>query len=382
MKKRSEQNLAERHQIKPGHFPDHLSNQPSGHISGSLQKKTLPRKFISAIIGLLIFISIILVVFYCSYYYSIMDSNNKYETSLKANINSINSANKSLNILNSDKTLMKDKDKINSQLSKVINSLESTKMKVASLIPTEKYTDVQKQFEAGLQRNIDMFYQLKAILPSTDSADVKSSLATLTGFQNQCTASYKFINGKGFSLSLPQNVIETINALTKYINTIADLKTDEALLKTENKSFFDNITYIYNEFSQVYGESNFTQIAEKSRNGSQSYDISLDYVKKAYDSLQTVRDIFINITLSTTDSDAKIIYNTLKSLINTYDDYIQSFSSSLAKEKTLAKNGSIGKSDIKLLYNKTDTCYTALTDNNSLFIRQYNSFQIKLNSTK
>jgi hypothetical protein len=258
--------------------------------------------------------------------------------------------------------------------------MEKTKKQVSSYIPTEKYFDTQNQLETGLQNNIDIFRQLNALLVNPDSSDIENSLDSLKDYEDQCNASYKKVSEGGFQLSLPQNVTDATAAAANYINTIIKLKTDQNMLKTQNSKFVSDIANVYNQFSSI--KVDFSSTAASARNSLQTYDSVLDYITKTSNSLQSVRDAFSNITVTTSDSDTKAVYSTLKNLLNEYDTYIQSFSYSLTNEKAMAQNGPISSTSAASLYSKSVSNYNVLTNDNSLFIQQYNNFKIKINSAK
>lgn len=315
----------------------------------------------------------ILAIFASYYIYIIKGSYNSYENNLNVYIKTINKANISTENFIKDGT-------INTQLTKsnipnVINALQKSKDKILVLKPTDNLKFYQGSLIQGLTNNINIYTDLLNVLNNPEANDISSSRDNIKNLKEVCIACYSEAATGKIKISLQKNTVKFIDSSIYYMDQLVKIKKNQSISDSQNTDFTEGIDQTFKNFQVV--KTDFKSYLYSLRNNNSNYDDLINLIIKNKADLSSLKIDFAKISVpqKSLGSNPIAVFDKLKSAMNAYDLYLDSFTYALANEKVQASRGSIDKNVADKLYTESDIKMSLVTKDYNDFIETYNSFK-------
>ena len=309
-------------------------------------------------------------IFLTSYYSSINKAYSSYKTTLVANINGINDANKNVSQFNSDLTI--DVDYAKQQLPIIIKDLANLRNTLASSQPTTKYIKDHENLLSALDKNLLIYRQTLAILNNPSGSDVGRSVEDLKTFRNDCISFYSLVDINNVEISLPKTSLAFIDNVLNYSYSAVMVRKETDFKFEQNKEFISKLDVLSAEF--ITTKTNFYSYVLKVRKKDMSYDNLLSLVDDDFAKLGEVQTSFKN--LSVPDS-AIPSYESFKTLLDDNENYLRDFKLALTSEKVQTLKAAVDPSILDSLYASSNTLFIEVEGSNNNFNKDYTQLKNK-----
>jgi hypothetical protein len=321
---------------------------------------------------IMLFLSIIttsIVIFATSYYSSIYKVYDSYEDSLLNNMNSINEANKTIAIFNSNQTI--DIDYAIEKLPNIIENLSTLRSQLEILEPTSKYKKEHENLRYGLDNNLLMYKRALVILNNPSNNDVNDSIETLKTFRDDCMDFYTKISIADNTITLPQTSLSFIDNLLNYSHSAFMIKKESDIKDLQVKDFTNKIDSLSKDF--VDTKTNYYSFALKVRKNEMLYNEVLSLVNDNSIKLNDFKNDF-NKNLSV-PSPAIATYEAFRPLFQLYESYLTDFKLALTSERVQTLSSLVDSATLDTLYDSSNAKLLEVDNAYNNFIKVYTLLQ-------
>jgi hypothetical protein len=321
---------------------------------------------------IILFLSIIIasiVIFATSYYASINKVYDSYEGSLLNNINSINQANKTIAIFNSNQTI--DIDYAKEKLPNIIENLSTLRSQLETLEPTPKYKKEHENLIYGLDNNLLMYKGALVILNNLSSNDVTDSIETLKTFRDDCMDFYTKVSITDTTITLPQTSLSFIDNLLNYSYSAFMIKKEADIKDLQVKAFTYKIDSLSKDFIDT--KTNYYSFALKVRKNEMLYNEVLSLVNDNSIKLNDFKNDF-NKDLSV-PSPAIATYEAFRPLFQLYESYLTDFKLALTSEKVQTLSSVVDSATLDTLYESSNAKFLEVENAYNNFLKVYTTLQ-------
>lgn len=311
---------------------------------------------------------IILLIFLCSYYLFINNTDKKYEKGISTNIKKV------LQINNDTASYIKgqsiDINKSKKELPEKVSELVNIKNTITSLNPPEKHAKSHEYLINGLINNIHIYEQILSILNNPESNDIDKSLDALKNYKNACMQYYALFNMNNTKVTLNENTLKYINNCTYYIEELVSLKKDKEIRKSQYTDFVDAMDETLSSFIEL--KFNFSNYRDKIKAKSMTYENALndmDRIKKEFEELKN------QLSEITVPSKGVTSYKLLIKTFDIYNSYLQNYRYALSTESAQVFNNNSSDEKLNALFIEADLNYKIMNSNYNEFIKTYSYFK-------
>ena len=319
------------------------------------------------IFKIILFLSIIMTsigIFLASYYSSINKVYDSYETTLVTNINSINEINKNIAQFNSNQTI--DVNYAKEQLPNIIKDLSNLRDSLANSQPSSRYKKDYENLKSGLDKNLLTYRQALAILNNPSGKDVEISMEALKTYRNDCMDFYALIDTRNIKITLPETTLTFIDNVLNYCYSALKIRKETDIKAQQNLEFISKIDSLSSDFLDI--KTNFYSNVTKVRKKEMSYDDLLSLVEDNFTKLSEVQTNFKNLSIPPS---AIPTYESLKTLLDIYEDYLRDFKLALTSEKVQVLSAVVDSSALDALYTSSNVKFAEVENSYSDFNKVY-----------
>lgn len=318
------------------------------------------------IFEILVFIILIGVIFYETYFIFINNSSSSYEKNIKNNIKELNIINDEMGKYNLGQALNAKKlENLRESMPQYVEKLNNIKNNFDKMVPEEKYKSDHTNLMNGLEKNILIFRQAEAILKDPEGKDVNVAADNLKKYRDDCLNYYSKINSKKMKVSLSSNCINFINNTLNYANTMARITKDKEISLNQNIEFINNMDLIISKFSSI--KIDFSpQLLDENKDLNNIISIA----SNKSDELYILKQDFSNISIP---PKALETYKLLNEVIENYETYLQKFIDLKQNQDESISNPS--SQFINNLYKDSNSLFNTVETNYNKFLKSYNEFK-------
>lgn len=258
------------------------------------------------------------------------------------------------------------------QVYKIGNSLSEAEKTLNSLKENGRYAKLKNNLKKGLKNNVLLYKQLLACLYNPDSPDIENSLAAIAKYENLCSKYYSNIKVNGKDFDLPNKTLEFIKSSQTYLSNRERVKKDEAFKAAQNSEFDSTIDDICGKFNNI--RTNFSSYVDEVRKKQLTYDDVLTKVDKNDENFEALKDNLNNVNIPENRLD---IYNSLKTVFDDYDSYINSFTSAVTYESGSKDSSGSVSPNTDDYYKTASSKFYKITKDYNAFIKKYSSVKNK-----
>ena len=325
---------------------------------------TNSKKKIFKIILFLCIIMSTIGIFLASYYSSINKVYDSYETTLVNNINSINDINKNIAQFNSNQTI--DVDYAKEQLPIVIKDLSGIRDALANSQPSTKYKKDHENLKSGLDKNLLIYRQTLAILNNPSGKDVEISMDNLKTYRNDCMNFYSLINIHNIKISLPETSLTFIDNVLNYSYSALRIRKETDIKSQQNLEFINNIDGLSSDFLNT--KTNFYAYVIKVRKKEMSHDDLLLELNDNFIKLNQVQTNFRGLSIPPSAIPA---YESFKTLLEIYENYLRDFKLALTSEKVQSLSAVVDSAALDVLYDSSNVKFREVETSYNDFLKVY-----------
>lgn len=279
---------------------------------------------------------------------------NKYKKQLTTYATNIYSINSKVMSINNGQTI--DIGNAKNKLPNIINSLISINKNLESYTPNSKYKSTFDSLKLGLDNNILMYKQLYSILNNLESNDINTSMTNVINYKNACNKYYGAIKSSHKNFSLPEASITFINNSSSYVSNFIKIKNNRDIINTQNMEFENSINDIIRKFDLT--KTDLSYYSESARKNSISYDNAIIKVQNNKDNFNNIFQQFSQINVPQNQIE---LYKSVNQVLSDYNSYVDSFLSSLKKEKA-SSLPKISSDDIDDIYKDSNDKYITMNN--------------------
>ncbi|WP_138206915.1 hypothetical protein [Haloimpatiens lingqiaonensis] len=309
-------------------------------------------------------IAIIALVFFTTYYFSINKSFNGYKANISNVVNSINKINSGVENLN-----FKDKfdPKVISEDSlKRAKQLNDIKNKLNNITPPAKYKDSYNYLISGLKQNISIYNYLINLLKDPTNTNYQKNIDNIKYCYRECEKYYSAFTMDKLSLNSLKPVSDLINASTNYTYEEFKKFRDKEISLNQLMDFSEKIDSVYMNFSKT--KKDYFTLLPQVREGKIHYSDLLDNLNEDLSQIKIISKDLYAISIP---ENQITIYNSLKTLLNDYDDYLQNFKYTISIEQVKNGNTVVDIEELNALYDSANAKLANVNINQENFTNLY-----------
>lgn len=318
------------------------------------------------IIGILAFVLLASGVFYGTYYFIINKSSNSYEKEVKAVIDKINEVNSSVSSLLNGQAI--DSVKARTELSPKIDVLSKQKELLDNMTATDKYKKDHENLINGISNNMLIFRQIDAIIKNPNGKDLEKAGEDLIKYKDKAVQNYSLVNIKNFKVGLTDSGNKLVEYTSIYVNELVKLNRDNEITQSKNQDYINSLDALLAKFTPI--NIDYSAEMSKVRDAKGNTDNIVALAEKNRDDLSSIKQEFASLTVP---SKAVGSYKIFSNILESFDNYLQSFVYSANNEK-LAGNA-LSSDKLKELYAEPVSKFSSITKNYNDFIKAYNEFR-------
>lgn len=337
-------------------------------------KKKKTNKTLIAIIITTFSALILAGVFFCTYFYVTDKTLNSYERSVKEVVDAINATNKNTKGLLKDNT--PNLEACKKRLPEIIVNLKDAKIKLEGLVPGDKFKLQHAAIKDGLNNNILMYTQILNIIQNPGSKDISDSIQDFTRYRDDSENSYSQFGMSGMTISVLSEANDFLKAFEAYANLMVSVKKDSDLKASQTLDFCTKVDELIAKFVPI--KTDFAVELKKARDKSSSYDAVITLANSYKDSNSAMeRDL--DKLRSTMPASAKSVKDGLNGVLDSYDQYIQSFLSAVNNEKSQSEAQTDGTSltedKLKEIYSDPNNAFLNVQDKYDNFLKLFSDYK-------
>lgn len=327
------------------------------------------KKFLFPVIIILMTLVLCFLIFKIAYMIFINKSYSSYEGTIKAYVTKIDNIN---DIKFKEELDTKNISSLIKTLDEKISSLAKIKSQIASLNPSDKYREEQESLVKGIENNILIYKQTEGILNNPKGTDLDNSAKSLGNYRDIARTNYNKVLSLS-KISLPVSLLSFIDKIIEFSNENSRINKDNEIRSSQMEDFINSVSDVINGFINLKKDFYTEAYNTRNANGNLADVIALINNNKA--GFKNVKSSFTKISVP--GSDANSTYNSLKSLLSSYDSYLQSISFSVSTEITKEENSgsSLQAGEIDSIYKESKAAYDIVNE-------KYNSFVSNLENLK
>lgn len=316
----------------------------------------------------LIVAGVLIIVFFGTYYFYINKSSKGYEKNMKTIVNSINKLNHNVETFYSQNQFnpknMSDEIWINvKQLNNLKNKLESIE------VPHRNKTSYNHLYK-GLSSNISMYNYIIVLLNDPTNKNSTKTIDNIKSSYKTCKQSYSLFSTNKISINISKTIHDLINQCINYSYDEFKNHRDSEISQNQLLEFSNKIEMTFKKFSTI--KKDYFSLLNKTRSNEVTYDELSEIVNKDLESLKKLnRDLY---SLSIPEKQINL-YNSLKSLLNDYEEYAENFKYTLSIEKLKTKNNETNIENLNSLYNVANTKLSNVNIDYDNFSSLYEEFK-------
>lgn len=318
------------------------------------------------IIGILAFVLLASGVFYGTYYFIINKSSNSYEKEVKAVIDKINEVNSSVSSLLNGQAI--DSVKARTELSPKIDVLSKQKELLDNMTATDKYKKDHENLINGISNNMLIFRQIDAIIKNPNGKDLEKAGEDLIKYKDKAVQNYSLVNIKNFKVGLTDSGNKLVEYTSICVNELVKLNRDNEITQSKNQDYINSLDALLAKFTPI--NIDYSAEMSKVRDAKGNTDNIVALAEKNRDDLSSIKQEFASLTVP---SKAVGSYKIFSNILESFDNYLQSFVYSANNEK-LAGNA-LSSDKLKELYAEPVSKFSSITKNYNDFIKAYNEFR-------
>ncbi|WP_373897507.1 hypothetical protein ACER0A_012455 [Haloimpatiens sp. FM7315] len=329
-----------------------------------IKSKSKLLKF-SILLGIL---TIIMLVFFSTYYFSINNSFKNYENNINSVVSSINKINDNIGSLYSTS---EDTTKILlDSLPSKVNLLNNIKHKLNTINPSAKYKKSYEYLYKGLDNNILTYNHLINLLKEPLNKDYEKNINKLNDSFDSCQKYYTLFSTKNSAILLPNNLKNIIIHSTNYVYDYMRKERDKEISKNQIIEFYNKIDEVYSQFNSL--KTDYLVQLKNPREDHKLYDSLDSKLDKDLEKAKNLKKMLYEISIP---EDKMNIYNSLKNLLYSYDNYIQSFKYTVSIEKIKTSNKAVKVEELDALYIDANNKLSEVDMYYDSFVKLYNEFK-------
>lgn len=318
------------------------------------------------IFKIIIFLSIIIAfigIFLASYYSSVNNLYDSYQTTLVTNIKGINAVNKNIAQFNSLQTI--DVKYAKEQLPNIIKSLSTIRVNLANLQPSSKYKKDHENLKSGLDNNLLIYRQAIVILMDPLGPDVDEFSANLKTYRDDCMNFYSLININNTKIGLPQTTLTFIDNVLNDSYKAFMINKEEDIKLQQNQEFISKVDILSQSFLDI--KINYYSDVLKARK-KDSYDDLFSLADENLIKLNTLRTNFKNLSIPPS---TMVTYEALRLSLDMYDSYLRDFKLALTSEKIRALSIAVDPSVLDNLYTTSNVSFQETQNSYNRFLKVF-----------
>ncbi|WP_035292419.1 hypothetical protein [Clostridium sp. KNHs214] len=292
-------------------------------------------------------IAIITLVFFATYYFSINKSFNGYESNIDTIVNSINKVNSDIEKLNTNDKF--DPKTISESLWGKTKLLNDIKNKLNNITPPAKYKDSYNYLMKGLNQNISTYNYLINLLKAPTNSNYQKNIDNIKYSYRECEKYYSSFTMKNITLNRPKSVENLINTSINYTYEEFKKYRDKEISQNQITDFSEKIDTVYTNFSKI--KKDYFNLVPEARVNKINYD---DLLGKIDVDLSEIKKISKDLYAISIPERQAGIYNSLKTLLNDYQDYLENFKYTVSIEQIKIKNDNVDMESLNSLYNTSN----------------------------
>lgn len=299
---------------------------------------------ISIILGIIV---IITLVFFATYYFSINKSFNGYESNIGTIVNSINKVNSDIEKLNNKDKF--DPKTVSESLWGKTKLLNDVKNKLNNITPPAKYKNSYNYLIKGLNQNISTYNYLINLLKSPINSNYQKNIDNIKYSYRECEKYYSSFTMKNVYLNKPNALENLIDNSIDYTYEEFKKHRDKEISQNQLIDFSEKIDSIYSSFSQI--KKDYFNLLPQARVNKITYDDLLGKIDTDLSEIKKVSKDLYSISIPEKQTN---IYNSLKTLLNDYQDYLENFKYTISIEQIKIKNENANMETLNSLYNTSN----------------------------